>query len=150
MTTLIGTATLNLPGNTQSISFGNPTTLDSITYGASGITYPTTSSFVLGASDFALFALYSQQFITALLINFPALYPFYKKAAPTCGYSLQVPQGATEFTYTQTTGNGLTPVYTLSTHRGNLNTTFAARTSPVTITYQEFLIGQPIIQQYAA
>ena len=55
MTTLSSLVTLNVPSGSQTLSWGNPTTLDSITFGSNLITFPAAASYTLSESDFALF-----------------------------------------------------------------------------------------------
>lgn len=150
MTTLSSLVTLNVPSGSQTLSWGNPTTLDSITFGSNLITFPAAASYTLSQSDFALFFSYKVTFFNALLVNFPSCYQAYQIEIPASKYDIQSLTVVNLLNFLQTTG---TPspvnVFNISFDRGTKNATFAARPNPVTISLSEYLISFPVLQLYA-
>ena len=139
----------NIPSNTQQIIFYNPTEFENITYSTSGMTYNSESSVVLNITDFIVFYQNKLQFYNSLLTNFPSIPSNIEKTIPVCQFKIYSSSGPNILQYTQTsTASPITSVYNLTLDRVGLTVTFAARSNPITITLQEYLIGFHWITQF--
>ena len=142
--------TQNTPGQTQSMTFNNPSFCDSITYSSSGITYPIASAWTCSQSDFNLFFTYKGQFFNSLLTNFPFIANSYGLEVPVCKMQIYSSNGPNLIQYLQTsTASPVSLVYNITFDRVAKTVTFAARSSAITITLQEYLAAFPIIGIYA-
>lgn len=139
----------NIPSGTQQIIFDNPSEFENITYSSSGLTYAAEGSTVLSQSDFIVFYQNKQQFYNSLLLNFPLLSNSFNLQLPVSQFKILSLSGPNILQYYQTsTASPITLVYNLTYDRGAKTCTFAARANPITITYQEYLIGFQWITQF--
>jgi len=151
MTTLTSTVTLNVPTGSQSLAWGNPTTLDSITYGSGVLTFPPATQYILSQSDFALYFSYNKTFFDALLLNFPAVYQSYQTEIPSSLFQIHaIPLANEVILLQQTNSPSLATVFNISFNTATLQATFSARSSTLSISPQEYLLSFPILQQYAS
>jgi hypothetical protein len=140
---------LNLPSGTQQIIFSNPSEVDNITYSSSGITYALESSFILSQADMALYMTYLTVFYNALLLNFPSINASFNKEVSVFLIEIQALNGPNLLVFTQTsTASPITHVYTITFDRGAKTATFAARSSAITITPQEYLIAFQLLKLF--
>lgn len=123
---------LNIPGNTQTITFNNPGAVDEIDFGSNVITLKAISQYNLTKSDFELYVGYLIIYYNALLTNFPNINSSFSVAMPASEYDFKI--GATRITYDQHTG--ATDAYNFTYLFSNSTVTIAARASDVTITLQ--------------
>jgi hypothetical protein len=148
---LIGIITQDTPNVTQSVVFSQSgTTLDSITYTTSGLTYPITSSFVLTLNDFNLFILYKSQFFNSLFSNYPILNAAYTKEVNVNQVKIYSSNGPNIIQFYQSsTASPINLVYNVTFDRNALTATFGARSSAITISIQEYLMAYQILLLYA-
>ena len=147
---LSGSLNSNVPSNTYEIVFNNPSLIDSITYSNLGITYPSTSSYTLSQDDFALFYTYKSQLYNGILQNFPNVTAAFYLEIPVCRMEIQSLGSPNILQYYQTsTASPITLVYNISYNRSNNIATFAARSSQITVTLQEYLQAFQMITLYA-
>jgi hypothetical protein len=142
---LTGNITLNPAGNVQQMLFQNPGTVDSITFTATGVTYPVASVYTLSISDLVLYQKFNIAYNIALFYNFPTLNAAYTLPLPDFSAMVSFAPGPNFLTYVQTSGASASPVFTINIHNGTLVSTFAARASAVTITYQEYLFSYQLL-----
>lgn len=146
---LQGVITQDIPNATQSISFVNPTVLDSITYSSVGLTYPVAGSYTLSQTDFNLWITYKTQFYTSLFVSFPNISLNNLKEVSAAQIRLLSTTGPNLYTYNQTTTGAYNLVYNITFDRNAKTVSFQARTAGVTITAQEYLMAYPILMQFA-
>ena len=144
---LQGVITINTPSDTAQIVFSNGSTLDSITYSHTGLTYPVASSFNLSQSDFALFYVYKSQFYNSLFQNFPVIRTSFDVKVPVCLTEINSLGSPNIIRYHQTSADSL--VYNISYNRNTNIATFAARSNSITITPQEYLQAYQLITLFA-
>lgn len=150
MAVLQGIITQNVPAVTSQIIFGNPSTLDSITYSNSGIIFPVASSFTMSQSDYALFNLYNLQFFNSLILNYPGpLSSATNVVLPASKFEIIAVPIGNVIEYIQTTGLTNLNVYNIVYSTATQVATFSARPSQVTITLQEYVNSFPILRQFA-
>jgi len=148
---LQGIITQDIPSLTQQIVFSNPSTLDSITYlSGTGVSYPIASGFTLSQSDFNLWFQYKTQFYNALFNNFPVIGQFSSVEVPVVQMKIYSSNGPNIIQYYQTsTASPVNLVYNITFDRGALTATFGERSSAITITPQEYLMGFQFISAFA-
>jgi len=146
---LQGEIFVDLPNQTQTISFQNPNILDSITYSSGVIQYPVTNTFTLSQSDFALFILYKTQFYQSLISNFPVVGLSFQAEVLAAQIRLLSTLGPNLFTFNQTTTGSYNLVYNMTFDRNAKTVGFQARTNQISITLQEYLMAFPVLMQYA-
>ena len=147
---LTGSISQDVPGTLQSITFSNPTFLDSITYSSAGITYPVAASFTLSQSDFALFYAYKSQFYASLLQNFSSIIQSQLVPLPVALMEIKNISGPDVLQYYQTsTSSPVYLVYNISYDYDDNIATFAARSSAITITLQEYLVAFQILKLFS-
>jgi hypothetical protein len=145
---LTGNITLNPAGTIQQMLFQNPGTVDSITFSALGVTYPVAASYTLSIADLTSYLKFNIAFNIALFYNFPNLNSAYSLPLPFMSAAVAYAPGPNFLSYIQTSGSTALPVFSISIHNGTLISTFAARASAVTITYQEYLYCYQILISY--
>jgi hypothetical protein len=134
---LTSVTTFDIVGQTQTITFNNPSQVDQITFSSSQITFATISSFDLVKSDMLLYFKYLNAFNNLLLINFPSISSSIGQIFPLCNFQLsETSSGVEHIIYNQTSsGNTVINVNYVPIAT---SAAFTARASPVTITLQEF------------
>jgi hypothetical protein len=145
--TLTNTITVDLVGQTQTISFYEGASLvDQIEYSTSGVTFSTISSFNLSKSDCILYNTYLILFYNTLLLNFPYLNLQLSGIWPLCVFEIsETFAGVNHIIYTQTSqGNS---VYSTNYVPQASSAGHASR-SQITITIQEFYMTQIMLRQY--
>lgn len=143
MAVLQGIITQNVPGNTQVITFSNPSTLDTATFGLTGITYPIASTFTLSQADMVLYNNYNILFYTALFYNFPLLNSKFAIEIPVSTCQIQSLSVPNTIAFTQTSAGQ--PVFTINYNRSTKIATFSARSSGIVVTIQEFLYAYQVL-----
>jgi hypothetical protein len=148
------TATIaqNIPSATQQIIFYDPSEFDNIIYASNQMTYAAESTITLSQSDFALWFGYKLQFYNALFANFPGINSSANVPLPISKFEILSLSTSNPFIlqYVQTsTSSPITNVYNITFSTTAKTATFAARSNPITITLQEFLVGFQWIQQFA-
>lgn len=136
---------LNIPGNTQTITFNNPGAIDEYDFGSNTITLKAISSYTLSKTDFELYVGYLIIYYNALLTNFPNINSSFSIAIPASEFDFKV--GSTRITYDQ--HSGAADAYNFTYLFSNTTVTVAARASDVNITLQEFftmIINMRILQ----
>jgi hypothetical protein len=146
---VISTITQNIPAATQQIIFYNPSEFDNITYSSNSITYATEASITLSQSDLALWFVNKLIFYNTLLFNFPTINASFNAPLPICKFEIVAnPTVAHIIEYIQTSGLTSLSVYNITYNTSTNTATFTARTSPITVTLQEYLIGFEYIKQF--
>ena len=139
----------NTSSSVQTIIFYNPTEFENISYSTSGITYASESSTILSQSDFIVFYDNTLQFYNSLLTNYLNVSNSVNVKLPVSQFKIYSSSGPNILQYTQTsTASPISSVYNLTFDRVALTMTFAARTNPITITLQEYLLGFIWITQF--
>lgn len=143
--------TQNLPSDTQQVIFYDTGEFDNITYSSNQITYAAESSITMSQSDFALWYKYFLQYYNLLLTNFPVINSAYNTSVPICKFEILSlsTQSPNLIEYIQTSTITSQSVYSITYSTTGNTATFAARSAPITITLQEFLIGFQLITQFA-
>jgi len=145
---LTATTTLDIVGQTSTISFNQGATLvDQITLGSNAITYQAISTYNLSKSDMALYYAFLNIFLLSLYTNFPTVSQNTNLIFPNSVFNITRSfAGVTHLTYTQAS-NGNTfltinyvPIATAAS--------WIARASPITISLQEFIFGVEMQRQY--
>ena len=135
-----GIITQDSQNNYQQIAFNKPTTIDSITYNGSTVTYPLNSLYTLSKAELALFYIYKVQFYNALLNNFPLVSANSSLHLPTSLIEIRAHSAAHTIEYNQTSGNGVNNiVYNITYNTNTKIASFAARAASISITLQEYL-----------
>lgn len=145
---LTSTTTFDVINVTSTITFNNPSQVDQITFSGNQITFQTCSSYTLVKSDFLLYFKYLNSFNNQLFINFPSISQSINSAFPLSVFDITIySAGVTHIIYNQTS---------LGTTVTNINyvpiagaAAIVARSSPVTITLQEFFMFVYILNQYS-
>ena len=139
----------NLPAKTAQIIFTNTAEFENITYSSDGITYAAEASAVISTGDFSIFFANKLSFYNALISQFP-LSPYFQYKIPVSKFEIYSSSGPNILQYLQTsTASPITNVYNITFDRVALTATFAARTNPITNTYQEYLIGFQWMSMFA-
>ena len=145
---LTSTTTFDIAGQTQTITFNNPSQVDQITFSSNQITFSSESSFNLVKSDILLYNKYLQAFNNLLLINFPSISSSIGLAWPLCVFDFTESNiGVQRLIYNQTTSG--TTVININYLPIATSAAFSARPSPVTITLQEFFMFVFMMNQFA-
>ena len=141
---------------TQQVVISDPTEFDNILFNSSGITYASESAITISLSDLQLWYGYLRAFNTSLLANFPVTSSPFPiggggyAAIPICKFEIASVSTQTPniVQYVQTSTLTSLNVYNI-TYSTTANTaTFAARSSSVTISLQEYLIGFQFISTF--
>lgn len=126
---LTSTTVLDLVGQTQVLTFNNPSMVDQISFGSNQITYSAISSYNLVKSDCLLYFQFLNVFSNLLIINFPSVASSVNGALPLSQFDLTLSSSGVEhITYTQNSGS--TNVYTSNYVPLAASASFAARASP--------------------
>lgn len=145
---LIALTSLDIVGQTQTITFSNPSQVDQITYSSNSITFQTSTGYSLSKSDLLLYFQYLIAFNVLLGRNFPVVNLSTAAIFPLCNFSLtETSQGVTHIVYNQTSSG--TTVMNINYLPVAVSGAFTTRSSPVTITLQEFFMFINMITQYA-
>lgn len=145
---LTSTIDFDLIGATQKIIFYNPSQIDEIIYSSNQVTFQMAAAYTLSKNDFLLYYKYLSAFITQLLINFPLVSASLDIPWPICRFDItESNSGGISINYIQSTGSATVihihyaPITSLAS--------FSRRTSPVTISNQEFFMFSYMMKQYA-
>jgi hypothetical protein len=146
---LTSTTLLDVSDGIQTITFyEGSTVVDQITYSNNQITFSSISSYNLSKSDLLLYVQYLQVFLTLLTVNFRSLISLVNAIWPLCLFEIsETNVGTTHITYTQSS-NG-TNVYTINYVPIAQAASFNSRSSPVSITFQEFYAGLNFMNLYS-
>jgi hypothetical protein len=143
---LTAVTVFDIIGATQTITFNNPSQVDQITFSSNSITFQTSSTYSLQKSDFLLYFQYLDVFNNLLFSNFPTIAKSVNIAWPDSTYSITESGTPNRIIYDQTS---------IGTDFLNINylpiateATFATRSSPVTITLQEFFMTVYMLRQF--
>lgn len=133
----------DIVGQTQTITFNNPSAIDTITYSSGQVTFGTQSGYTLAKSDLLLYCQYMQAFFNLLNVNFSLSY---LNDWPLCNFQISDTfAGVNHLTYTQTsTGNN---VLTVNYVPQAVAASVAARSS-ISISLGEFYMFILMLQQY--
>lgn len=139
--------TVDIIGQTQTIQFLNPTTVDQIEYSSGSITFASISSFNLTKSDLFLYNQFLQAFNVQLLLNFPSINSSVGGIFPLCNFQIsETSAGVTHITYNQTSQGNTVENINYVPVAGSAG--FTARGSSVTITLQEYFLFVLMMGQY--
>ena len=141
---LTASATLDIQGLAQTITFNNPGIIDEIDFGSNQITLKAASSFTLPKSDFLVYAAYHEIFHNALIRNFPSISNSLNLPLPLCEFDFRV--GSTRLTFIQTSNGG--SALEVNYFFGTTNAVFSARVADVTITLQEWFMMTYLFHRY--
>lgn len=145
---LTSTILLDLPNQTQTLTFFQGVTqLDQITFSNNSITMGSTPGFDLSKSDCLLYNSLFQTWVTALELNFPAVFKSVNSQWPQSIFSVNIVDitGLLRVLFTQTSlGNSIYATDYLIVAQTVI---YAAR-STITITLQEFFMMQLMLQQF--
>jgi len=144
---LTSTILLDLPNQTQTLTFFQGTNqIDQIIYSNNSITLGTISSFNLNKSDCLLYNSLFQTWITALELNFPAVFKSTNLQWPQSHFAINRSSSSPiNIIYTQTS-KGNSVYLTNYAHTGS-TASYSARSS-IIITLQEFFMMQLMLQQF--
>ena len=144
---LTSTTVFDIVGQTQTITFTNPTQIDQIVYSSNAITFETTAGYNLVKSDLLLYLRFIQVFNTLLYTNFPTV-SFGNLALPNSALSITKSfAGVTHLNYAQSSlGTNVLDINYVPTAGSGAIT---ARGSPVTITIQEFVTMVTMLNIYS-
>jgi hypothetical protein len=147
---LTAVTTLDVIGQTQTITFNNPTQVDQITFASGAITWQSTAGYSLVKSDYALFQKYIQVFNSLLFPNFPTVCSsvFSPWPIPGTEFLINSTTPPNRIIYTQNSSG--TQVLNASYLPVATVVTIAARAAPVTITLQEWFSSVDVLNQFAA
>ena len=70
---ITATTTLDIVGQTQTITFNNPSQIDQFVYSGGQITHKASSTFNLAKSDVLLYFQFLNAFNNVLILNFPTV-----------------------------------------------------------------------------
>lgn len=147
---LTNITTFDVVGGTQTMAFYDPSLVDQITYSAGSITLAAISSFNLSKSDMLLYYQYVNSFNNLLFVNFPSISAHVNTSWPfdTTFEIYTTTVGVNHIYYIQNTVSS-TNVYTINYVPTATAASFAARSSPVTITLQEWFMTVYLLAQYS-
>jgi hypothetical protein len=135
---LTSTTSFDLIGQTQVLTYFNPSQVDQITYSNNQITFAGISSYNLSKSDLILYFQYLNAFNLFLIQNFPVVNQSIGAIWPFCQFDItESSSGVTHLIYTQTSQGNV--VYTTNYVPIAQSGSMAAR-SQVTITLQEYFM----------
>jgi hypothetical protein len=136
---LTSSTTFDIVGQTQAITFNNPSQVDQITFSSNQITFSASTTFNLAKSDLILYFKYLNAFNNLLLINFPSISSSVGQIFPLCSFQLsETFAGVEHITYDQTTAGNM--VLHINYVPVAVSGAFSTRSAPVTITIQEFFL----------
>lgn len=145
---LTNSTTFDVAAQTQSMTFDNPGMVDQISYASGVITYSAISSYNLSKSDLLLYLKYINTFNNLLIVNFPTISTTLNSIWPLCSFNItENSLGVTHLTYTQTSTG--TQVQSINYVPSAVAASISARSSPVTISLQEFAMSVLMYYQYA-
>jgi hypothetical protein len=134
---LTSTTEFDFVGQTQTLTYFDPSQIDQITYSSGAITFGAISTYNLSKSDLILYNQYLQVFYQLLIVNFPSITSQLNGIWPLCNFSITETNVGTKKIVLNETSSGNTVV--------NINyvpiatsAAFTARASPVTVSIQEF------------
>jgi hypothetical protein len=132
----------------SSITYNNPSQIESISFSSNSITFSSTAGFTLSKSDTLLYLKYLLAFNSQLFVNFPFISQFSTLSLPVSQFKILILNGPNIIEYFQTsTSSPVSLVYNITYTPGG-TATFAARSSPITITLQEFFMCIYMMIQY--
>jgi hypothetical protein len=145
---LTSTTIFDVVGQTQTITFyEGASQVDQILFSSNQITFETAAAYNLAKSDYLLYFKYLNAYFSALFINFPSISSSSNAIFPLCTFSLtETSVGVTHINYLQNTGSTL--VLGINYVPVALAAAFTARTSPVTISMQEFFMMINMLSQF--
>jgi len=139
---------VDLIGQNQTITFNNPSQVDQISYTGGSIVFETSSTFNLTKSDLLLYLKYLNTFYNLLVTNFPALNAQLNNVWPLSEFDIsETSAGVTHLKYIQSSQG--TQVISINYIPQATACSFATRSSPVTISLQEFYMAILMLQQYS-
>lgn len=139
--------TTDIVGQTQILVISNSGPLDQILYSNNQITFGTSSTYNLSKADLALWGQFLNTFNNLLIINFPSIASSIGLAWPLCVFDFTENDiGVKRLIYNQTS-NGTT-VININYLPIATSAAFATRSSPVTITLQEYFMFILMMAQY--
>lgn len=146
---LTSTTTFDIVGGTQSIIFSNPSAVDQISFSSNQVTFAISSTYSLSKSDFALYYKYLSVFNLLLARNFPSIGLSVNTSWPSPGTSFSITQTnpPPRIVYNQASLG--TTVINISYLPVASAATFATRSSPVTISTQEYLSFINVISEFS-
>jgi hypothetical protein len=145
---LTSTTVFDLVGQTQSITFNNPSQVDQISFASNQVTFSASTGYDLSKSDLLLYNKYLQAFNVLLLVNFNTLGSQALLPWPLCNFDItESSSGVTHLTFNENTGS--TNVIYINYVPTAVAASFATRSAPVTITMQEYFMFVLMMQQYA-
>lgn len=145
---LTSQTTFDVVGQSQTIVFNNPGSIDQIQFSSGAITFGAISSYNLSKSDMFLYNKYLQAFNTLLLFNFPSISANIGQIWPLCNFQInETFAGVTHLTYNQTSSG--TTVCNINYVPQVVSAAFTARVSPVTITVQEYFMFVLMLAQFS-
>lgn len=135
---LTSTTTFDILGNTQILTFFNPSQVDQITYANNQITFAASTGYTLSKTDLLLYFQYLIVFNNLLNFNFPNISQSINSPWPLCQFDIsETNVGVKKIIYTQNTNS--TNVITINYLPIASSGAFLTRASPVTITLQEYI-----------
>jgi hypothetical protein len=145
---LTSTTVVDLIGGTQTITFSDPDQVDQITFSNNQITFQSSSTYNLSKTDLLLYFQYLLVFNTLLQRNFPSFNASVNQPWPLCSFSIsETNVGVKKIIYDQTsTGTTVLHINYVPIAQA---ASFATRSSPVTISLQEYLSTIDLLQIYA-
>jgi hypothetical protein len=139
--------TVDIVGQTQTIVINNPSAVDQISYTSNQITFGTSSTYNLAKSDLVLYGQFIYTFNNLLIANFPSVQASFGQIWPLCQFDFsETNVGTKKLIYNQTS-NG-TQVININYVPIATSAAFATRSSPVTITLQEYFMYVLMINQF--
>lgn len=145
---LTSTTTFDLVGQTQTLTYFNPSQVDALTFSSNQITFAQISSFNLAKSDLILYCKFLNIFSNLLISNFPSVSTSVNSPWPLSNFQIsETFQGVTHITYNQTSQG--TTAQNINYLPISAAAAFAARASAVTISLQEFFMYVLMSNQYA-
>lgn len=146
---LTSTTTFDIVGQTQTLTFNNPSQVDQVTFSSNSITFAAESSFNLSKSDTLLYFQYLNSFNNLLLLNFPSISSSIGQIWPLSVFEISITNvGVKKIIYTQTS-NGTT-VLNITYPPIAQASAFVARGSPVTISIQEYFMTILMMNQFTS
>ncbi len=145
---LTNTIVFDVINGTQTITFYNPTQVDQITYNNNQITFQSASTYNLVKSDLLLYFKFINLFLVSLEVNFPAFNQSTLNKWPLCQFDItESSSGVTHLIYNQNSGGSNVININYVPIAGSAG--FAGRSSPITISAQEFFMTTIMYTQYS-
>jgi hypothetical protein len=139
--------TVDIVGKTQTIVFNDPSAVDQIAYSNNEITFGTISTYNLSKSDLLLYGQFVNTFNNSLILNFPIVNQSIGQIFPLCNFQIsETTAGVTHLMYNQTSAG--TTACNINYLPSVLQCAFTARSSPVTVTLQEYFLFVLMLGQY--